>query len=243
MGCADCGVVIDNDNNKFNGVDYIPNHDALISSNLKFPDFEEIPTGPYLGLKVKKILNYKCNITYDELENLRDKFWLSRDKQDNVWSILKLCCEVDGEDAEKILKIHGQITLKKDMRKTYSKFHPNYIYNVPNYCIADPIYVRNYNLYEKVYESTEDNILNLNLFYFNDKKTYAIRITNKCTGFDLKRKFAKRMNIDMKLNKIRLFCKGQEILDTHCCYFHELDEHSRIVIMSCQLINKYIKSD
>lgn len=242
MGCGNSSATQEDDERKrlLSTVSNVPYHEGMVSDNINFKDFEEIPSGPYLGIGVKKILNYRCPLTYDELENLRIKFWSSRDKTDVVWSVLQMCCEVGGDEAEKILQIHNQKVVEKDMKRTYNLFHPNYIYQIPNYCIADPVFVKDFNAYEKIYDTTDDNILNLNLFYFNDNKTYPLRITNKCTGFDLKRKFAKMMKINLQMNKLRVVCRGQELTDTHCLYFHDLDENSRIVVMCSQIQNKYV---
>lgn len=48
-----------------------------------------------IGEGVKQIPSYKCTLPYDQLQKLRDDFWLSK-KNNRVWLVLKTCCETDA---------------------------------------------------------------------------------------------------------------------------------------------------
>lgn len=82
--------------------------------------------------------------------------------------------------------------------------------------------------FERMYDDFDEVNLSINVYYYEDKQTYTFKLRNKCTGFDLKHKFAQLINLDKRNNKLRLFYKGQEILDSHCLYFYEIQNDSLI---------------
>lgn len=213
---------------KFN----IPLYEAISNSETKFKDMEETRHRRYIGIGVKKIPNYKCQLPYDKLEELREEFWIGKNQTDKVWAILRKCCEVDGETAEKILKEANQIVVERDMRQTYSRYQPNFIYHVPNFCICDPYYEKDFDGYEKLYNEVDDRIIKIKILYKNNNKEYDIKIRNKCTGFDLKHLLARILDLDSRENNFRIIYKGQEILDTHCMYYHNLKDNEKLYVLS-----------
>lgn len=48
-----------------------------------------------IGEGVKQIPSYKCNLPFDQLEKLREEFWLSK-KHQRIWLVLKTCCQTDA---------------------------------------------------------------------------------------------------------------------------------------------------
>ena len=217
----------------------IPFQDALTSTDKKFRDMPDSPTGTSVGKGVKKIPNYICVLPYDKLDILREQFWMTRNKTDSIWEILQECCEVDEVQAEELLKTHHIVCLEGSLRDSYSREQPNYVYHIPNFCISDPFFERNYDQFEKIYDEVDDQNIKVNIFYHNDGKNYSLKIRNKMTGFDFKYIFAKMINLDKKKNNMRMFFQGQEILDIHCLYYHNVGDNATIYIMSHERKSEY----
>ena len=102
---------------------------------------------------------------------------------------------------------------------------------IPNFIICDPIYEKEYTNYEDVYDSVEDTILNLKLYYVTKGITYNVKIRNKDTGFDIIHKFIKLSKIDNRLFVIRLFYGGQEIEEAHCVYYHQIKDGDTLQVL------------
>ena len=212
----------------------IPFYETISNSETLFKDMPESKSGRYIGKGIKHIPNYVCHLPIDKLDEFREQFWASRNQLDTIWLILRKCCEVDGEEAKKLLELNNQIILEKDMRQTYSKYQPNFIYHIPNFCVEDPFYEKDFDGYEKLYDTVDDANIKITVCYYNDGKQYQMKIRNKCTGFDLKHKFGKIINLNTKANVMRVLYKGQEIEDTHCMYYHGLVQDSFVYILSTE---------
>jgi len=200
----------------------------------KFQDMEETQKDRYIGEGIFKIHNYKCPLAIDKLESLRDQFWLTRNQADKNWKILKSCMNLDEKEAKDILEKNDMICVQNTIQNTYNKLQPNYIYHIPNFVIADPVYEREYINFEEVYDSIEDTIFNIKLRYIAQGLTYDVKIRNKDTGFDIKHKFIKLSKIDNRLFSIRVFYGGQEIEDTHCVYYHQIKEGDTLQIITSE---------
>lgn len=61
-------------------------------------------------------------------------------------------------------------------------------------------------------------------------------ISNKMTGIELKRLYSEKCNLPLKKYKIRLLYKGQEILDEHKLYFHNIDTNAKIHVNIADLL-------
>ena len=206
--------------------------DQLRNLDNKFNDMPESKTGLMIGFGLKRIPNYICPLAYDKLESLRKQFWMTRKKTDEIWVFLQQCCEADEDESKKILKANKIYCIDGTLSNSYYEKKPNYVYHIPNFCITDPIFERDFDKYEKIYDQTDDSIIKVNIFYQNQGENYTMKIRNKCTGFDFKHQFAKIINIDLKKNYIRLFNRGQEILDTHCLYYHSITSKDTIQAIS-----------
>lgn len=237
MGCSQSNIVEkkpepEEEKQQAQKMPTIPFYETITNSETLFKDMPETKNGKYIGTGIKRIPNYICHLPCDKLEELREQFWASRNQTDLIWLILKKCCEVDGAEAEKLLEANNQVCIESDLRHTYSRFQPNFIYHIPNYCINDPFYQKDFDGYEKLYDTVDDRNIKININYYNEGKEYQMKIRNKCTGFDLKHKFSKMINLDTRNNNMKLLYKGQEIEDTHCMYYHNLVEDSHVYILS-----------
>ena len=77
----------------------------------------------------------------------------------------------------------------------------------------------------------EDVNLNIKLSCPILNVNYDTKIRNKCTGFDIKYKFTKLNGLDSRLYKVRVFYGGQEILDTHCLFYHNIKDGDTLHIL------------
>lgn len=208
-------------------------NDALISTDTKFQDFPNHTSNTFIGNGCKRMHNYQCILPYDKLDILREQFWLTRDHTDTNWNVLQKCCELkDDNKILSILKKHKLVLIEHYIGNTYAKKDPNYVYHIPNFCIIDPIFEKDFAKYEQLYDTTEDNQIECILWYYNEFKKYRIYMRNKNTGFDFKYKFLKLMNFTKSDINVRLFYKGQEILDTHCLYYHNVNNEGIIYVVT-----------
>jgi len=103
------------------------------------------------------------------------------------------------------------------------------VYNIPNYCITDPTYKKNYN---KENLNKEEKKINLELIYVFKNISHHIKVSNKINGFDLKNYFCKLENINIDEYRIRLLTKGQEIKNDIELILLNVDEGDKIQV-SC----------
>ena len=90
------------------------------------------------------------------------------------------------------------------------------IFNVPNFCIIDPVYERDFNVFNN--KEIKEKKINIFLFDLRSNKQIELQVSNKMSGDKLKAMFAEKASIDMNRFRIRLLCKGQEIKDDLCLY-------------------------
>ena len=119
-----------------------------------------------------------------------------------------------------------------DLRQVSFNGKNNILFRIPNFCICDPIFERNYDDIKNNNENIIEKNIVIIICYFdnkNEKKEKKIEnITNKSKVFDIKKKFAELMGIDMNKNKIRLFYKGIELLDDNLLFYDKIDNMAKI---------------
>lgn len=210
-----------------------PYQDILTNNEFKkFQDMPDTDKDRYIGEGIMRIHNYKCPLPIDKLESLREQFWLTRNQADKNWKILQSCMNLDETEANKILSENDMMCVQNSIQNTYHKLQPSYIYHLPNFVVSDPIYEREFTNYEEIYDSIEDNIINVKLYYISQGRTYDVKIRNKDTGFDIIHKFIKLSKIDNRLYMIRVFYGGQEIEETHCVYYHQIKNGDTLQILT-----------
>ena len=244
MGCGSSSTQDNNgsnnnnnnqNNNNGNNDTNFPYQDILTNNEFKkFQDMPETTKDRYIGEGIMKIHNYKCPLPIDKLESLREQFWLTRNQADKNWNTLKSCMGLDETEVNQILSQNDMVCVQNTIQNTYNKLQPSYIYHLPNFVISDPIYEREYANYEEIYDSIEDNIINVKLSYITQGRTYDVKIRNKDTGFDIIHKFIKLSGIDNRLYVIRVFYGGQEIEETHCVYYHQIKNGDTLQIITTE---------
>ena len=122
-----------------------------------------------------------------------------------------------------------------NLRKVIFNGKNECLFKVPNFCICDPIFDRDYDEIQQYNESiVEKKIINIVCYIDNNKEMKEKKIeniTNKSMVIDLKKKFAEMVDIDMEKNKIRLFYKGFELLDDNLLWYDKVENMAKIQCM------------
>jgi len=189
-----------------------------------FDDMEEIKEDIYVGIGIKKMKGYKCDLKINELNQLRKHFWEVKTNHSNknwvVWDTIKRAVEFDESRSSILLEeysikpVNGCINHLVDSKGNY--------YKIPNYCINDPYF-------EKIIVD-ENNIkeekTKIKLYGW---KNLEIEINNKLKGKDLKNEIRMKEKIEEDYI-IKLFYKGAEIKDDDYLYKHDLNENYPVML-------------
>ena len=195
--------------------------------NETFYDMEEIEGDIYVGNGIKRMKAYKCDLTIDELNKRKEKFWntvtdCNNNKNWKNWNIIRRAITYD--------EVRGSILLNEYDIKCKNGCIDHLIdkegneYKVPNYCINEPYFER-----ELGKEDIKDDINNI-IFYGNYKGdifNFDFTVSNKLTGKELKNIIKNKRELDINTN-IRLFENGFEIKDEDYLYQHKLNNNSNV---------------
>ena len=184
-----------------------------------------------IGEGIKQIPAYECKIPYDKLNDLKEKFWKSRKHNQRVWRAIRECCESDADTAVMLLEVAELACVKNDLRQVIVLTNPDYIFKVPNYCICDPVFERDYDKLKEKNKNIETQKIKIILYYLAKNKNVKVEATNKTHVKKVKESFAKKMNIDLNTHKIRLLFRGQELLDENPLYLNNVQDSSKIQVM------------
>ena len=188
-----------------------------------------------IGEGIKKIPAYKCLMPFDKLHELREKFWDSKQHYKRVWKVIRECCETDAETAVMLLEAAEMACVKNDLREVIVLTNPETVFRVPNYCVCDPVYEVDYNMMKEKYSGAEQVKIKIVLYYVAKNKNVKLHVTNKTKIKKVKEAFAKNMGIDLTKFKIRLFFKGQELLDDNLLCYNGVEDMSKIQVMVNEL--------
>ena len=133
---------------------------------------------------------------YDKLNQLREKFWNSRQKNKRVWKAIRECCESDANTAVILLEAAEMACVNNDLRQVIVLTNPDYVYKVPNYCVCDPIFERDYDQIKEKNKELESVKIKIVLYYLAKNKNIKLHVTNKTHVKKVKEAFAKKMDID-----------------------------------------------
>ena len=200
----------------------------------EFPDMPEWDGDRYTGIGIKKMKGYKCDLPIDKLNKKRDQFWDQKNSRDNdnykIWRIINQACVYDELRANMLLEEYG-LTTESGCINHIIDSNGNH-YHIPNYCINDPFFERQY----KIKKNIEEKQVKIKLFEptgnINEEKT----VSNTMTGKELKELFRKEKDIGDNFN-LRLFFGGMEIKDEHFLYQHHLKNGFKIQIMKLPVID------
>ena len=192
----------------------------------KFDDFPQWTGERYSGIGIKRMKGYICNLPIDQLLNLREEFWLSKNyKENNIWTKIR---EAILFDEYRTIKC-----LEKNKLKTYNGCINHIVdskgnhYYIPNFCINEPYFEKDFELKDHFIKKD----INIILYETTLFVKVNICISNMSTGKELKEIFAKKANVDLKKRKLRMFFGGNEIKDEHLLAQHNLDDEFKIQVM------------
>ena len=236
MGACQTSEVIEGDtkNKKKSNYSEEQSNSMIEEQKMEFPDMPEWDGDRYTGIGIKKMKGYKCDLPIDKLNKKRDEFWDQKNSRDNenykIWRIINQACVYDELRANMLLEEYG-LTTESGCINHIIDSDGNH-YHIPNYCINDPFFERQY----KKKKNVEEKKVKIKLFEpmgnINEEKS----VSNTMTGKELKDLFKKEHNIGDNFN-LRLFFGGMEITDDHFLYQHNLKNGYKIQVMKLPKID------
>ena len=206
-------------NNQYEQKEIVENEDP------KFRDMPEWGNNIMKGFGIKQMPAYKCDLKIDELIELRDDFWASRQTHKTQWKIIHQACVFDHIKAEEYLYKNNMKTLDGCINQCVDTY--GNIYKVPNFCINDP--------YFELEILPEDNnhsqTINIILFDITNQKQIKLKVSEAEKGESIIQKYAKAHNIDLNENKIRLLFGGGIIKENESLYQHKVKDGFSIQIV------------
>ena len=129
-----------------------------------------------------------------------------------------------------------------DLRKVIFNGKNEYVFKIPNYCICDPIFERDYD----EIKMNEENIIEKNIIIIicfrnhnnHIKEKKIENITNKTKVEEVKKIFADKVGINIDKNKIRFFYKGFELLDENLLWYDKVEHMAKIQCLITQIENE-----
>ena len=193
-----------------------------------FPDMEEWPGEKYKGYGIKRMKGYKCDLPIDKLNELREKFWSIKTKENPKWYIIHQICVFDEERANMTLSHYNFEVAENCINHIIDNSGEHYY--VPNYCINDPYF-------EKVLNNKDTEEKNVKLFLYDVSTDITIEeiFSNHDNGVKIKKKFINETKLNTNEYKIKLFFSGMEIKDNDFIYQHRLDNNYKIQIMKIKI--------
>ena len=200
----------------------------------EFPDMPEWDGDRYTGIGLKKMKGYKCDLPIDELNKKRDEFWDLRNSRETenykIWRAINQACVYDELRANMLLEEYG-LTTKSGCINHIIDQEGNH-YHIPNYCINDPFFERQY----KVKKNIEEKKVKIKIFEPTGNINEEKSVMNTMTGKELKELFRKEHNIGDNFN-LRLFFGGMEIVDDHFLYQQKIKNGFKIQVMKLPRID------
>ena len=192
---------------------------------IHFEDMEEIEGEVYVGIGIKKMKGYRCDLKIDELNEKRQYFWNIKTnyKNDNwkIWDVIKRAVSSDELRATLLLEeynikpVNGCINHLVDSDGNY--------YKIPNYCINEPSF--------EIKSQEEQNIENKNVkIKIYGWKNVEIEMDNKLKGVDLKNTIKNKFSVEDD-KSIRLFSRGIEIKNDDYLYKFDFNENSPVMLL------------
>ena len=184
-----------------------------------------------IGEGIKRIPSYICKMPYDQLNELREKFWNSRKNYRRIWKAIRECCESDAGTAAILLEAAELACAHDDLREVIALGESDNVFKVPNFCVCDPVFERDYNQIKEKKKDLEEEKIVIILYYLAKNKNIKLHATDKTNIKKIKEAFAKNLGIDLNTHKIRLLFRGQELLDDNLLCYNNVENMSKIQVM------------
>ena len=195
----------------------------------EYPDMEEWDGDRYKGIGIKKMKGYKCNLQIDKLNQKRDDFWGKRNAHGNpnykTWRIINQVCVYDEYRANVLLEEYNLTTFNGCINHIIDKKGNHYI--IPNYCINDPYFEKEY----KIKDDVEKKEVKLILYEVANNTNTILEVNNLINGEELKKIFCAKNNISFDDFNIRMFFAGSEITNNHFLYQYNIKNDYKLQVM------------
>ena len=235
MGCQTSNVLDYRVNAEERIIESSPSDEKNQMQNLidkqknEFPDMPEWEGERYKGIGIKRMKGYKCTLQIDKLNQKREEFWNLRNAHGapnyKTWRIINQACVYDEYRANVLMEEYYLRTFDGCINHIVDKYGTHYI--IPNYCINDPYFEKEYTLNDNV----EKVDLKLNLYEVATNTTTTIETNNLASGEELKKLFCEKNNISMDEYKIRMFFAGNEIANEHFIYQYHIKNDFKIQVL------------
>ena len=195
----------------------------------EFPDMEEWEGEKYKGIGIKRMKGYKCTLQIDKLNQKREEFWNERCAHGNpnykTWRVINQACVYDEYRANMLLEEYSLTTNDGCINHIVDKKGNHYI--VPNYCINDPYFEKEF----KIEENIEKKSFKIILYEVAVNKNTEIEVNNLMSGEELKKLFCQKYKISMNNYNIRMFFSGNEIKNEHYLYQYNILDGYKVQVM------------
>ena len=189
-------------------------------------NFPEVEGEKYVGRGLRKMKGYISKIPKDELEKRRIAFWGTRiEGNQQVWNLLKELCELpigEEKNIKPMLEASELTPLTKCINVTYDI--SGEIYEIPNYCINDPVL---YDLPEMHVKKPKEKDINI----FARKGTTQIKL--KLSNMSLIEKVKENISDNLKMVKedVRIFFGGKELKNGNELWMYNISDDCVIIIL------------
>ena len=143
---------------------------------------------------------------------------------------MKNACETDAATAEHLISAASLVLLDGKLKCVVDPYTGE-IYNIPNFCISDPVY-------KKIIKKdtvVEEKLIKIQLIHVFKNVSHSIETSNKSFGKDIMKIFCDLEKVEFEKHQIRLLCKGQEIKQDIELFHYNLEEADKIQIMCRKL--------
>jgi hypothetical protein len=174
---------------------------------------------------------------------VRKEFW--ENKRTRTWLVLKTCCEADAcnfnfkilylVSAQQFLNEEDLRCLGTNMRCIVCVSNPDIIYNIPNFCIVDPIFEKDFITPKNKEDKIIDKNITIFLNYVFNNEEYSFSVSHKIKGKELKELYSETAKKPLTNYRIRLLFKGQEINDNHSLFYHNIQSKDHIQVSIAEL--------
>ena len=209
----------------------------------EFPDMEEWEGERYKGIGIKRMKGYKCNLQIDKVIQKRDDFWAIRNRHEpenpnyKTWRIINQACVYDEYRANMLLGEANLRTFEGCINHIVDEKGNHYI--VPNYCINDPYFEKEF----KIQQNVEKKKLKINLYEVANNKNTPVEVSNLISGEELKKLFCEKNNVSFDDFNIRMFFSGIEVSNDHFLYQYNIQNDFKIQVMRVPRIKSNEKKE
>ena len=81
---------------------------------------------------------------------------------------------------------------KNDLREIITFSNPEQVFKIPNYCVTDPVFERNYDKIKEKDKDIEEKRIKIILYYLAENRNINLNASNKTSVKKVKIEFAKK---------------------------------------------------